>query len=302
MIKLTDIQILKLGKTIHDIKSSNFFYGQRFPEGRITTYNGLTKLPLLTFDMLAQGYPFAYSCADTKSLISGRIQTEDKEPVMNLHTAVDLAHNAEMLARAFSIAELTEEDTLILISPQESCPQYVNTCEKLRHFLIPAGNLSHKKLFALIKDTEATCLLGDTADLTKFVETCRTTSMELTETDLRTGIFTGKPLTDGTRKHIEKESGMEVFHTPAFGDFLTGMGCDCKEHNGLHVWDDHYLAEIIDPETGKQLPDKTEGELVVTALSLTALPLIRLRTGRTASIISRDKCACGLAATKISYV
>ncbi len=95
---------------------------------------------------------------------------------------------------------------------------------------------------------------------------------------------------------------MDIFQTSSFGDFLTGFSADCKEHDGMHVWDDHYLAEIIDKKTGKPVKDGDEGgELVVTSLSLTALPLVRFRTGKISKIISREKCECGLHTVKISY-
>lgn len=301
-MKLTDIQILKLGKTIHHIRNSNFFYGQRFTTDRITSYEEFCTLPLLSFEILAQGYPFAYSCADTKSLISGRIQTEGKEPVMNLYTEIDLAHNAEMTGRAFSIAGIKDDDTILLISPTETCAAFASACEKFRQFLIPASGLTHEKLFNLINDSDTTCLLGDTADLVKFVETCRTDGMELTGTALRTGVFCGKALTEGTRKHIEKETGMEVYHTSSFGDFFNGLASDCRIHDGMHVWDDHYIAEIINPATGAPVPDGEDGELAVTSLSAVALPLIRFRTGKTAHIVSREKCECGLHTPKISYI
>jgi len=301
MLKLSDIQILKLGTMLHHIKNNNFFYGQVFNSDRITSYDELTTLPFLTYKMLVQGYPFAYSCADTTTLLAGRVQKVDKDPIMSLHTNNDIAHIAEMTARAFSIAGIMESDTILLISDESQCTAYVNTSEKLRHFLIHSGTSNHKHIYQMISDTDATCLVGDTSDLITFVENCRKSSLELTELGLRSGVFCGKPLTNGTRKHIEKETDMEIFQTSGFGDFLTGMASDCKMHDGMHIWDDHYLAEIIDPETDKPVEDGEEGELVVTTLTLTALPLIRFRTGKKTKIISREKCECGLQTPKIAY-
>lgn len=300
MRKLTDIQILKLGKTLHHINTNNFFYGQQFPAGRVISYEELAKLPMMDYKSLAKSYPFALSCADTTALISARIQKHDKDPVMNLFTINDLSHIAEMTARAFSIAGITQEDTIILISGEETCWHILNTCEKLQHFLIPAAGMTGDRLMQLVRDTEATCLTGTTDDLIKFVEFCRETSFELTETSLEKGLFCGRPLTEGTRKHIEKESGMNVYVTGGFGNFLTGACTECRLHDGMHVWDDHYIAEIIDTE-GNQAEDGTDGELVVTTLSLSALPLVRFRTGKTSKIISREKCECGLTTPKISY-
>lgn len=300
MIKLSDIQILKLGKTLHHIKNNNFFYGQLYKDHRISTYDALAELPFITYSMLAQGYPFAYSCADTKGLVSAYAHTVDKNPLMNLFTDTDILHIAEMTARTFSIAEISDEDTLLLISGENVCPAFSNVSEKLRHFLIHTGDISHAKLFEMITDTDASCLLGETKDITALVEYCREKGLDLTSTSLRSGVFCGKPLTEGTRKHIEKESGMNIYMTAGFGTFLHGMASDCAEHDGMHLWDDHYIAEIID-DNDKVIPDGEEGELVITTLSLQALPLIRFKTGKKSKIISREKCGCGLHTVKIAY-
>ena len=88
---------------------------------------------------------------------------------------------------------------------------------------------------------------------------------------------------------------MEVFDI--YGMTETGgvgtLGMDCKAHDGIHVWEDHYIVEIINPDTGEQLPDGKTGELVITALSRQAMPLLRFRTGDLTRIRSREKCACG---------
>lgn len=301
MLKLTDIQILKLGKTIYHIKNNNFFYGQTFTNGRITSHKELEKLPFMTFDMLAQGYPFAYCCADTETLSIGHVQKHGDEQILNLYSDSDISHIAEMTARAFSIADISDEDTILLISPEDRCRAYVSTCEKLRHFLIPAHGMNHKELYQLIKDTDTTYLLGDAANLIDFVEKCRESSLTLTDTGLKGGVFCGKPLTEGTRKHIEKETGMNIVMTYCQGDFFSGLASDCKMHDGFHVWDDHYIIEVVNPETGNPVKDGQEGELIITTVSLNALPLIRFRTGKMTKVLTRGKCDCGLLTVKIAY-
>ncbi|PLX70845.1 MAG: hypothetical protein C0602_04900 [Denitrovibrio sp.] len=301
MQKLSDIQILKLGKTLYHIKNNNLFYSQMFTNGRITSYKELAKLPFMTWQLLAQGYPFAYCCADTETLSAGYIQSQGQEKIMNLYSDSDISHIAEMTSRAFSIADISDEDTLLLISGEDTSRAFTSTCEKLRHFMIPAHKLSHKELYQLIKDTDASYLLGDTSDLIKFVEDCRTSSLELSSLGLKGGVFSGKPLTEWNRKHIEKETGMDITLTAGIGDFFNGLASDCKMHDGFHVWDEHYIVEIINPETGETVEDETEGELVITTVSLNALPLIRFRTGKLTKIIDRSKCECGLKTVKIAY-
>jgi len=302
MKRLSDIQILKLGKTLHHIKNSNFFYGQRFPDKKISTYSELAKLPLMSFESLAQGYPFAFSCCDTADIVKCHQSfAGSSQPVMNILNDFDMEHTAEVSSRAYSIAGINGEDSILMISPAEKYPGFLYTSERLKHFVITASDISPKNILNLINDTESTCLFGDTADLSALIEEAKSQSINLHESPLSKGVFCGKPLTEGTRKHFEKEYGIEAFSITDFSGLLFGMGAECRNHEGIHIWDDHYLAEIINSETGQPLPDGETGELAVTTLTHTALPLIRFCTGKKASVVSREKCECGLTSLKISY-
>jgi phenylacetate-CoA ligase len=106
----------------------------------------------------------------------------------------------------------------------------------------------------------------------RLIEVAKEEGFDFRETRLRVGIFGSEMWSDGLRKRIEE-----------------GMGIDCEAHNGIHVWEDHYIVEIIDPETGEVLEDGQEGEMVITTLTREALPTIRYRTGDITSVFSREK-------------
>ncbi|PMP67535.1 MAG: phenylacetate--CoA ligase, partial [Thermodesulfobacterium geofontis] len=113
-------------------------------------------------------------------------------------------------------------------------------------------------------------------------------------TKLRVAILGAETWSDEYRKRIEEEMGVKTFDIIGMTETGgVGLGIDCEERAGIHVWEDHYIVEIVDPETGEVLPDNEEGEMVITTLTREGLPLIRYRTRDITKIVSREPCACG---------
>ena len=121
---------------------------------------------------------------------------------------------------------------------------------------------------------------------------------------LRVGIFGSETFSDEMRKKIESRLHIECFDI--YGMTETGgigtTGQDCRAHAGIHVWEDQYITEIIDPVTGKVLPDGEYGEIVFTSLTREAMPIIRYRTHDITRILSREKCACGRTSLRIDRI
>ncbi len=126
--------------------------------------------------------------------------------------------------------------------------------------------------------------------------------MDLKELPLRVGFFGAEPWTESMRKHIEDRSNLEAFDLYGLSEIIgPGVGCECRQHDGLHIIEDHFYPEIVDPETGKSLPDGVEGELVFTTLSKQAMPMIRYRT-RDITAILPGQCACGRTMRRIRRI
>jgi phenylacetate-CoA ligase len=121
---------------------------------------------------------------------------------------------------------------------------------------------------------------------------------------LKIGIFGAESFSEGMKKRIEAELGIQAYDI--YGMTETGgvgtLGMDCPARCGIHVWEDHYIIEVIDPVSGKILPDGEVGELVVTSLTRKALPVIRFRTGDLSKIVSRKKCDCGRTHIRIAPI
>jgi phenylacetate-CoA ligase len=110
---------------------------------------------------------------------------------------------------------------------------------------------------------------------------------------LKLGLFGAEPWSEKMRERIESELGIEAFDIYGLTELCgPGVSVECNEHHGLHIWEDHFLIETIDPKTGEVIPNGEEGELVFTSLTKTGLPILRYRT-RDISVVENEKCACG---------
>jgi len=119
---------------------------------------------------------------------------------------------------------------------------------------------------------------------------------------VKIGIFGAEPWTEAMRKYIEHESGIKAFDIYGLSEITgPGVGIECLEQSGLHIFEDHFLMEIVDPETDEVLPEGMEGELVITTLTKQAFPMIRYRTHDITSIIS-DRCHCGRTIRRINRI
>jgi phenylacetate-CoA ligase len=122
------------------------------------------------------------------------------------------------------------------------------------------------------------------------------------ELKLKAGVFGAEPWSEGMRREIEARLGLKALDIYGLSEIIgPGVACECEYQNGLHVVDDHFLPEIVDPETGKPLPPGAQGELVFTCLTKQALPLLRYRTHDISSL-TYGKCQCGRTSVRMARV
>jgi phenylacetate-CoA ligase len=126
--------------------------------------------------------------------------------------------------------------------------------------------------------------------------------IDLHDLPIHTGIFGAEPWTEGMRLQIEQASGIKAYDIYGLSEIIgPGVGVECPMQDGLHIFEDHFYPEIIDPETGELLPDGEEGELVLTTLSKDAMPIIRYRT-RDITSLNTEPCPCGRSIRRIRRI
>jgi phenylacetate-CoA ligase len=166
--------------------------------------------------------------------------------------------------------------------------------QKVGANIIPASGGMTQRQIKLMKDLGATILNCTPSFAVYLAETmCKEGINPRTDLKLRLGLFGAEPWSERIRERVQLELGIEAFDIYGLTELCgPGVSVECNAHKGLHIWEDNFLVETIDPKTGETIPDGQEGELVFTSLTKTGLPVLRYRT-RDISVVETEVCACG---------
>jgi phenylacetate-CoA ligase len=174
--------------------------------------------------------------------------------------------------------------------------------EGLGATVVPTSGGNADRQIMLMKDFGVTAVCCTPTYFLHLIDRAAELGVDFKELPLRAGVFGAEPWTDSMRRHIEAKSGIEAFDIYGLSEIIgPGVGCECRRHQGLHIFEDHFYPEIIDPETGVPLPDGSEGELVLTTLSKQAMPMIRYRTRDITSLLT-GRCDCGRTMRRIGRI
>ena len=293
----------------------NEFLGSRLRRGGICSpddvksLDDLKKLPFLTKDDFRDAYPLAMCCADRRDLLEMHMSSGSTgTPVVMAYTKNDLLQWAECMARCFAMAGLEKGDplqimpTFGLFNGGFGC---YHGARKAQLFTIPASSGNTERQIRLMKDFRVKGFVSVVSYVPRIIE--KLDALPEGERDipsLKVGIFGSETFSDETRKRIESRLGIECFDI--YGMTETGgigtTGQDCRCHCGIHVWEDQYITEIVDPVTGEIVPDGEVGEVVFTSLTREAMPILRYRTHDLSRIVSREKCECGRTSLRIDRI
>jgi phenylacetate-CoA ligase len=255
-------------------------------------------LPFLTKDDLRDAYPFRLACgADAGYRRIHMSSGTTGNPVLNPYTAADVAQWGEVMARCYVAAGVTKDD-VIQITPSFGLFTggfgFHYGAERLGAMVIPTGAGRTTLQLRLMRDLSATVLTAIATYPLRLIEVAREEGFDLGSLALRVGIFGSEMWSDELRARIERDLRIRTFDIIGMTETGgPGLGIDCAARAGIHVWEDHYHVEIVDPVTGAPVADAAEGELVVSTLTREGLPLIRYRTHDLTRVLSREPCACG---------
>jgi phenylacetate-CoA ligase len=264
-------------------------------------------LPFLTKDELRDAYPYGLACARAAGY--RRIQMSSGttgNPILNPYTAADVAQWGEVMARCYVAAGVGRDD-VIQITPSFGLFTggfgFHYGAERIGAMVIPTGAGRTALQLRLMRDLKATVVTAIATYPLRLIEAAREDSFDLASLSLRVGILGSEMWSDELRTRIERELGIRTFDIIGMTETGgPGLGIDCAARRGVHVWEDHYYAEVIDPATGVVVPDGTEGELVVSTLTREGLPLIRYRTHDLTRIVSRARCDCGRTSLRLDRI
>ncbi len=264
------------------------------------------KLPIIGKPNFRETYPMGMCCVPKDQIREMHMSSGTSgTPVVMPYTKADLNQWAECMARCYRMAGALPGD------PIQIMPSFglFNGGFGMYHgaraadlFVIPTGSGNTERQIRLARDFNTRVFAAVISYTGRLIEVMEKMNVELPS--LKIGIFGAETVTTAMCEKISKRLGMDVFNI--YGMTETGgvgtLGMDCRDHSGIHVWEDHYYLEVVDPITKKVLPDGEIGELVVSSLTREALPVIRFKTGDLTRIISREKCACGRTHLKIDQI
>ena len=264
----------------------------------------LYKLPMLTKADLRDAYPYGLLAVPLSECV--RIQSTSGTTgrrVVSFYTQHDIDIWEECCARAITAAGGTNEDVCQIAYGYglfTGGPGLNGGSHKVGCLTLPMSSGNTERQIQFMQDLHATILCCTPSYAAYIGETLKEKGLTPDDIDLKAGIFGAEPWTEEMRRDIEKSLGIKAFDIYGLTETSgPGVAFECEEQTGMHINEDHFLAEIIDPDTGEVLPEGTKGELVFTSLDKKAFPLIRYRT-RDICVLTREACPCGRTLVKMS--
>src|SRR5438876_3720438 len=256
------------------------------------------RLPFLTKETLRDAYPFGLACGQEQGYQRVHMSSGTTgNPILNPYTVADVAQWGEVMARCYVAAGVGADD-VIQITPSFGLFTggfgFHSGAERLGAMVIPTGAGRTTLQLRLMRDLKATVLTAIATYPLRLIEVAREEGFDLGSLALRVGIFGSEMWSDELRARIERQLAIRAHDIIGMTETGgPGLGIDCQARAGIHVWEDHYFCEVVDPETGRPRSDGEEGELVVSTLTREGLPLIRYRTRDLTRVLSRERCPCG---------
>lgn len=315
MLSLSEMQLLqstRLRDTVQKVFQHVPFYRQKISNLTITpsdiqTIDDIQKLPFTTKKELRENYPFGLFAIPRNQItrLHASSGTSGK-PTVVAYSQEDINMWSEITARAISMAGGKKEDILHNAYGYGLFTGGLGLhygSEKLGMITVPVSGGNTDRQIQLIQDFQPTVICGTPSYVLNIADRMIDVGINPQETSLQYGIFGAEPWSEEMRKTLENKLAIKACDIYGLSEVIgPGVAMECHEaQDGLHVAEDHFYVEVIDPKTLEILPEGEVGELVFTSLTKQAMPIIRYRTGDIASI-KRETCTCGRTTTKMSRV
>ena len=306
--ELQTLQGARLVKLVDRVYHNVEFYRKKMQElgiepGDIKGIEDITKLPFTTKNDLRDNYPFGLFAVPQSQIVRVHASsgTTGKATVVG-YTRKDISVWAECVARAFSQAGLNRDDVIQIAYGYGLFTGGLGAhygAENLGATVVPMSTGNTKKLITMMKDFGATAIACTPSYLLHIAETLEAENA-IKDIKLKAAICGAEPWTEQMRKQIEEKLGINAFDIYGLSEIMgPGVACDCIYHKGLHVNEDHFFPEILNPDTLAPCAEDETGELAFTTLTKEGIPLLRYRT-RDLTSISYAKCECGRTTARLS--
>jgi len=309
--ELEKLQLRRLKETVYRVYAFVPAYKEKMDQAGIkpddiNSLEDLHKLPFTTKQDLRDNYPFGMFALPMSEVV--RVHSSSGttgKPTVVGYSRRDIDTWAELMARALTSAGANRHSII-----QNSYGYGLFTgglgvhygAEKLGASVIPTSGGNSKRQIMLMQDFGTTVLTCTPSYALFLAEVMEEIGISPSDLKLQSGVFGAEPWSENMRREIETKLQIDAFDIYGLSEIVgPGVAIECPAKQGLHLAEDHFIAEIIDPETGQNLPDGSMGELVITTITKEALPMIRYRT-RDLTKLDRSVCECGRTHTRMQKV
>jgi phenylacetate-CoA ligase len=309
--ELRDLQLTRMKAIVTRAWQQVKLFRSRMDErglepGDIRTLGDVAKLPFTVKNDLRDTYPDGLFASPMKDVVRLHASSGTTgKPIVVGYTKEDIDVWTSVLVRCLAGCGLHRGDIIQVAYGYGLFTGGLGAhygAEALGAAVIPASGGNADRQIMLMKDFGVTAMCCTPSYFLHLIDRAAELGVDLRELPLRAGVFGAEPWTDSMRKRIESASNIEAFDIYGLTEIIgPGVGCECRHHQGLHIFEDHFYPEIIDPESGEALPDGAEGELVLTTLSKQATPMIRYRT-RDITRLLPGTCECGRTIRRIARI
>jgi phenylacetate-CoA ligase len=300
--RLAELQLERLRATLRRAYDHVPLYRRRFDEAGVTPedlreLSDLARFPFTVKTDLRDNYPFGMFAVPRTQVVRLHASSGTTgKPTVVGYTAGDIDRWSDVMARAMACAGARPGDVF-----HNSYGYGLFTgglgfhygAERLGGTVTPMSGGNTEKQIALMIDFGAQVLCATPSYALNIAEVAESMGVDLRSSPLRLGLFGGEPWSEAMRNELDERLGIRSCDSYGLSEIIgPGVGMECPQRAGLHGWEDHFLFEVVDPETMQPLPPGASGELVITTLTKEALPMVRYRT-RDITRLDHSRCACG---------
>lgn len=300
--EMTRLQDERLGRLVDVLYRRVGFFREKMDAAgvqprQVRGISDLPRLPFTTKDELRSGYPFQLLAVDLRDIVEIHTSSGTTgKPVVDAYTAGDLETWSEAMARTLSAGGATRHDIV-----QNAYGYGLFTgglgahygARKIGATVIPISGGNTRRQIELMRDFGTTVLTCTPSYALYLAEALREAGISPADLRLRSGFFGAEPWSDNMRREIQQKLGILACDIYGLTEIIgPGVAFECECQNGLHINEDLFFPEIVDPESGRVLPDGESGELVITTLTKEGTPILRYRT-RDITYLDRGPCECG---------
>ena len=307
------LQLKRLKETVRRAYERVPIYKKKFDEAGLSpddirSLDDLGKIPFTYKNDLRESYPYGMFAVPLSEVVEVHASSGTTgKPTVVGYTQGDIENWGHLMARSLAAAGVTKDDVLYVALGYHWFTGGLGFHyggQRLGALVVPAGTGFTQRHVQMIRDLGATVLGAVPNYALRLAEVALEMGIDpAKDTKVRTGVFGAEMWSDELRKRINEVWDMDSYDIYGMSELYgPGTAMECQYHNGLHVWEDHYIVEIVDPKTGERLEPEEEGVLVVTPITHEAMPLLRYWTNDLTFIYDTKSCECGRTMRKIARI